>query len=1852
MEAIVRWGTGAGRSSFGSRRKTARPWTRFVAWVLCLLVAATTGSASGTSYVYDANGRLIAVTNDAGESARYVYDIMGNIVQVDRIEADELALFSFTPGRGVSGTQVKLQGHGFSVDRAANVVRFGGSIASVSSASSTELIAIVPPDAVTGPISLTVGTQSVSSTTAFIVDESALAPRIDGISPMVSAAGSSVTVTGQSLYPISHQTTARIGTRAGVISSAQDTELSFVVPPTAASGKVSVTTPYGMAVSAQDLLVLPSGISTTDVASTMRLVPDAPAGSFSVQATGGQVAVLVDAALGEYLDAQFSAISVTSLAYTLYDPFNRKVTSGSVTPSSPSLLLPPANSAGTYLLLIKPVQGPATWDLSIERSKTINADGDFLPLATILNGQKRFIFSASRDQRLGLGIGEITLSTGTYMSAAVVTRDGASVASATCYTSNAGCQLNVRAPETGIYSVVLTPRATGQIMQVQATLSNDVYIGLQREAPLDLVLPRRGQNARLRFIAQAGDSLALQVVGQVTQPAGKYVNYSVYKPDGTLLSGSNVSAYQLLNLPSLPQSGEYFVFADADHGATVSSRVILMDGGNGSEIDGGLGQFATPSGGQSVYFNFDVSEADQRLGLGISDLVLSTGSYANVHVYRPDGASLVSATCYQSEGGCDLDIRAPVTGRYSVVVQPLSASQTMQFKATLSSDLRVDIQRETPLQLSIPRRGQNARVCFDAEAGETLALQVAAQATVPVDRSVNYQIIKPDGTALVQGSTTSYQTLLLPTLAAGGRYCTFIDPGKGEALDARLTLTEGRQTAMAVDGQAGDFVAPVSGHPAYLSFVTTEADQRLGLAIRDIEISAGAYFSVHVYRPDGLALTSQTCYKSQGGCELNIRAPTLGAYSIVVTPYSSSQLIRFRATLSNDQRGVLQREVPTDLIVPRFGQNSRLGFTAQAGEDLALQISGQSTVPSGHSVGYSIYKPDGSLLTSTSSTSFDSLRLINLPASGEYLIFVDPVYGATAQARMLLTAGNGDAPVVDGADGSVSTIAGGQATFTTFQVSEVDQRIGIGISDLVLSSGTYASVYVYRPNGGSVASSNCSQSQQGCELNVRAPEVGTYGVVVVPQNATQTMSYKIAVSNDMRMTLPRETPFTLSVPRRGQNARLTFAAQAGETLAFQIAGQATVPVEKNVNYQVYKPDGTLLVGGYASDYNTLNMPNLPASGEYMVFIDPSYGATVNSQLVLSSGEGSGTVIDGAPGELLTTQPGQSSYLTFHANAGQLLGLGISDLSLSSGTSVNVYVYRPGGASAASTNCAVSMGGCALNVSAVDTGTYSVVVTPQSASQTMRFKATLSQDFAATLERNVPLDLAISRRGQNARLNFSGQAGEALALQVAGQSTFPAARSVYYRVYKPDGSQLGSFGTSDLGALDLRLPVTGVYQVLAESNYGETFGARVTLSTGEVQQVDGSPTEQQTTFGGQPAYATFQAIAGQRLGIGVYDLALSSGTWVGVGVYRPNGSSAVSTSCHQTNQGCKLSLMAAETGTYSIVFTPNAANQTMAFKIAVSQDLTGALQRNVPLDLVLQRRGQNARLTFTGQAGEWLSLQMAGQATIPANRTVYYRVYRPDGSQLSSGSTSSFGAANLPSLPLTGEYTVLVDSGLGEATSVRLTLASGASALQVDGASATVLTSFGGQSAFLTFEATAGQRLGVGLSDLEVSTDSYFSAVLYRPDGNIASSSCFPQQGGCEMNSTANATGTYRMYMTPQTSSQKIAFKATVSTDVAATLQRGSRLQLELLRQGQNGWLTFSGVAGESLTLQIANQSSLPAGGSVYYVIYKPDGVALTSLNDAAAGRTWQLPSLPVTGDYHVMVSPNYGARLSVDLTLQ
>jgi hypothetical protein len=88
-------------------------------------------------------------------------------------------LAGVTPGRGIPGTTVLLLGQGFSPDAALNGVRFNGVRAAVTFASATRLTVIVPAQATSGQLNVTVDGK-VSNSLDFAV-EPAVITELDGV---------------------------------------------------------------------------------------------------------------------------------------------------------------------------------------------------------------------------------------------------------------------------------------------------------------------------------------------------------------------------------------------------------------------------------------------------------------------------------------------------------------------------------------------------------------------------------------------------------------------------------------------------------------------------------------------------------------------------------------------------------------------------------------------------------------------------------------------------------------------------------------------------------------------------------------------------------------------------------------------------------------------------------------------------------------------------------------------------------------------------------------------------------------------------------------------------------------------------------------------------------------------------------------------------------------------------------------------------------------------------------------------------------------------------------------------------------------------------------------------------------------------------------------------------------------------------------------------------------------------------------------------------------------------------------------------------------------------------------------
>jgi len=144
---------------------------------------------------------------------------------------------SFSPAYGQPGTQVTINGAGFST---ATVVKFDTTVADFIANSTNQMVAVVPPDATTGKIQVTNPSGTGSSTNTFLVT-----PRITEIDPQRSATNIFVTIRGFNFTNATEVLFSNNRTSAFSVTAA--TQIRARVPFGATNGPVTVVTTAGSA---------------------------------------------------------------------------------------------------------------------------------------------------------------------------------------------------------------------------------------------------------------------------------------------------------------------------------------------------------------------------------------------------------------------------------------------------------------------------------------------------------------------------------------------------------------------------------------------------------------------------------------------------------------------------------------------------------------------------------------------------------------------------------------------------------------------------------------------------------------------------------------------------------------------------------------------------------------------------------------------------------------------------------------------------------------------------------------------------------------------------------------------------------------------------------------------------------------------------------------------------------------------------------------------------------------------------------------------------------------------------------------------------------------------------------------------------------------------------------------------------------------------------------------------------------------------------------------------------------------------------------------------------------------------
>jgi hypothetical protein len=765
----------------------------------------------------------------------------------------------------------------------------------------------------------------------------------------------------------------------------------------------------------------------------------------------------------------------------------------------------------------------------------------------------------------------------------------------------------------------------------------------------------------------------------------------------------------------------------------------------------------------------------------------------------------------------------------------------------------------------------------------------------------------------------------------------------------------------------------------------------------------------------------------------------------------ASSIISFNAIVEPDVIGpALAGNTPATINLAA-GEVERLTFSANAGGTVALQLSGVSTMPTGQAMYVWVYGP-GVVPTATNyyttfgTTSSTTVNLPNLPATGIYTAVVFIVSGMPGRAQLTMVPGVTGSMTNGGAAQSYSTSASGQNAYLTFTAT-AGANLELALDNVSVSAGSGVSVNVYNAAGTDVGGFNCLTSSQGDTGRLALWNLagGTYTVIVAPLNGG-TMSFNALLQADViGPALTANTPTTVDLGV-GQIERLTFAANAGSTVALQLSGVSTTPSGQGVEVYIYSPaTSTITTTNYYTSFtsngsNTINLANLPASGTYTVVLFTT-GIPASGQLTLATGITS-TLSSGTTAQSFNTgMAGQNAYLTFTATAGANLELTLDNLSVSAGSGVSVNVYNAAGTDVGGFNCLTSSQGDTgrLALWNLAAGTYTVIVAPLS-NGTMSFNTLLQADvIGLTLMANTPATINLGV-GQIERVTFAANAGGAVALQLSDVSTTPSGQGVEVYIYSPATTTITttnyytSFISNGSNTINLaNLPASGTYTVVLFTT-GVPASGQLTLATGITSTLSSGTTAQSFNTGvsGQNAYLTFTATAGANLELTLDNLSVSAGSGVSVNVYNAAGTDVGGFNCLTSSQGDtgRLALWNLAAGTYTVIVAP-LSNGTMSFNTLLQADVIGpALTLNTPAAINLGV-GQIERVTFTANAGDTATLQLSGVSTTPSGQGIGVFVFSPASQTITTSDYySSFisdgsNMLNLANLPASGTYTVVL-----------------------------------------------------------------------------------------------------------------------------------------------------------------------------------------------------------------------------------
>jgi hypothetical protein len=375
------------------------------------------------------------------------------------------------------------------------------------------------------------------------------------------------------------------------------------------------------------------------------------------------------------------------------------------------------------------------------------------------------------------------------------------------------------------------------------------------------------------------------------------------------------------------------------------------------------------------------------------------GCDVNVSVLNPDGTTLAAATCMEGSGFIDVKTLG-ASGTYSIRIDPMdvaTGSLTVNLY-DVPADLTPTI---TPggsaVTVSLATPGQNAALTFSGTAGQRIFLKgtngMTGQVAFACD--VNVSILNPNSSVLAAATCMEGSGFIdVKTLPSTGTYTIPVDPAEAGTGNLTLTLYSVPADAggtITAGGSAVTVTTTVPGQNGAMTFSGT-AGQRISLVGTNGmtgQVAFSCDVNVSILNPNGSVLAAATCMEGSGFIDVKTLGTT-GTYTIQVDPMeiaTGSVTLMLHSVPADPSTTLTVGGSSATLTTTAPGQNAQATFSGTSAQQVTVHLTSNGM----GSVTVKLLKPDGSQLTSTtSSASSFNLSTQTLPTTGTYTIVIDP----------------------------------------------------------------------------------------------------------------------------------------------------------------------------------------------------------------------------------------------------------------------------------------------------------------------------------------------------------------------------------------------------------------------------------------------------------------------------------------------------------------------------------------------------------------------------------------------------------------------------------------------------------------------------------------------------------------------------------------------------------------------------------------------------------------------------------------------------------------------------------------------